>query len=79
MVAIETKMTLLEIKTARHPSLSEFLLGYLSVFPFAADIAAMSDADRADLFERMITALKCYVDDDGLSAPMESHVVTACL
>jgi len=43
------------------------------------DIAAMTDRDRTDLFARMTAALDRFLDDDGLSAPMESHVVTACL
>jgi ubiquinone/menaquinone biosynthesis C-methylase UbiE len=67
----------LEVKMARYPSLAEFLPGYLSVFPFAAEVAVMKDADRTEMFRRMSTSLSDYMDDYGLAAPMESHVITA--
>ncbi|MDR3436773.1 methyltransferase domain-containing protein [Telmatospirillum sp.] len=69
----------IEAKVARYPSLTDFLPGYLAVFPIATAIAAMNDAARAELFEQMVTSLASYVDDDGLAAPMESHVLTASL
>jgi ubiquinone/menaquinone biosynthesis C-methylase UbiE len=65
------------VKMARYPSVAEFLPGYLSVFPVVAAIAAMREADRAAMFSRMATLLHDFMDDDGLAAPMESHVVTA--
>ncbi len=67
----------LEVRVSRYPSLADFLPGYLSVFPFAADVAAMREADRGDMFLRISHSLRDYVDDNGLAAPMECHVITA--
>ncbi|MTJ81471.1 MAG: methyltransferase domain-containing protein [Telmatospirillum sp.] len=67
----------LEARMARHPSLQTFLSGYLSVFPMAAEIAALDDSDRASLFDGIIAELGPYRDDDGLAAPMEAYVVAA--
>jgi hypothetical protein len=61
----------------RYPSLEEYVLGYLSATPIARDIAAMDDTARAALLQEVTTALRRYVDDDGLAAPIESHVVLA--
>jgi len=68
----------LEAKVARYPSFSSFLHGYISVFPFAARIAAMPEVDRIRMFEEIYTALETFIDDDGLAVPMESHLLTAC-
>jgi len=61
----------------RYPSPEEYVLGYLSATPIARDIAAMDDTARAALVREVTTALRGYVDDDGLAAPTESHVVLA--
>jgi hypothetical protein len=37
----------------------------------------MDDTARAALLQEVTTALRGYVDDDGLAAPTESHVVVA--
>ncbi|EFL49355.1 Methyltransferase type 11 [Solidesulfovibrio fructosivorans JJ]] len=67
----------LEILVSRLPDPMRFLPEYLSVFPVAADIAAMSDADRTAMFRRMLGRLGDFFDDDGLVVPMESHIATA--
>ena len=61
----------------RYPSLEAYVLGYLSATPIARDIAAMDDTARTALLQEVTTALREYVDDDGLAAPTESHVVVA--
>jgi ubiquinone/menaquinone biosynthesis C-methylase UbiE len=66
-----------EAMVARYPSLAEFLPGYLSVFPVAADIAAMPEAARGEMYRAIATSLYDFMDDDGLAIPMESHVLTA--
>lgn len=68
----------LESKVARHPSFLPFLHGYISVFPFAARIAALPETDQAGMFGDITTALGAFMDDDGLAVPMESHLLTAC-
>ena len=67
----------LEVKVARYPSVDEFLPGYLSAIPIAAEIAAMNEADRAEVLRSVTVLLHDYIDDDGLAAPVECHMVTA--
>jgi hypothetical protein len=50
---------------------------YLSATPIASDIAAMDDPARTALLQDVTTALRAYVDDDGLVVPIEYHVVVA--
>jgi SAM-dependent methyltransferase len=63
----------------RYPSLEEYVLRYLHVYlSIAGDVAAMDDtARRTALLQDVTTALRTYVDDDGLAAPTESYVVVA--
>jgi SAM-dependent methyltransferase len=63
----------------RYPSLEEFVLRYLHVYlSVAGDATAMDDtARKTALLQDVTTALREYVDDDGLAAPTESHVVVA--
>lgn len=66
-----------DVKTARHPSLEEFLPAYLSIFPIAADIAAMPEDRRVRMFCELASAMRVLVDDDGLAMPTENHILTA--
>lgn len=61
----------------RYSSVEEYTLGYLSATPVAEAVAAMAEAARRALLDDVSTALAGYVDDDGLAAPTESHVVVA--
>src|SRR2546427_3809211 len=65
------------INPLRYPSVEAYVQRYLSATPIASDIAAMDDSARTALLQDITTALRAYVDDDGLAAPMESHVVVA--
>jgi hypothetical protein len=67
----------LVIQPIRYGSLEEFLPGYLAAIPMAGAVATLDEASRAALFRNVTAALHGYVDDDGLAAPMECHVVTA--
>jgi ubiquinone/menaquinone biosynthesis C-methylase UbiE len=67
----------LEVQVARYPSLADFLPGYLSVFPMADRLAALSPVQVAGFFRRLADAVSPFTDDDGLAAPMECHVATA--
>jgi hypothetical protein len=62
---------------ARFPSLEEFLPGYISVFPFAHQIADMPDEDQMTMLAEIRNSLLTFSDDYGLAAPMESHIITA--
>jgi len=66
-----------DVKVARHPSLEEFLPAYLSIFPVAAEIAAMQEETRARMFSEMAVALLPWRDDNGLVIPTENHILTA--
>jgi ubiquinone/menaquinone biosynthesis C-methylase UbiE len=61
----------------RYPSLEEFVPGYLSATPVAGVIAKVDEPTRAAILEEVKTSLQPYVDDDGLAAPIEAHVVVA--
>jgi ubiquinone/menaquinone biosynthesis C-methylase UbiE len=67
----------LEVQMARFPSLEEFLLGYISVFPFAYQIGEMADDDQRSMLAEIKKSLLTFSDDYGLAAPMESHIITA--
>lgn len=67
----------LTIRLIRYTPLEDFIPGYLAATPMAGAVAAMDDAARTAMFCEITTALQPYVDDDGLAAPMECHVVTA--
>jgi SAM-dependent methyltransferase len=64
-------------RLTRYPSLAEFALGYLSGTPMAGAVAALDDQTRTALVEHVRTALRASVDDDGMAAPWEAHLVTA--
>jgi SAM-dependent methyltransferase len=67
----------LDVKMSRYPSLEEFVPGYLMATPMASEVAAMTDIDRSHMVREVIGALQEYIDDSGLAAPMECHLVTA--
>jgi len=53
------------------------VLGYLSGTPMAGAITGLDDAIRRDMVEYVCTSLRDYLDDEGMAAPWESHLVTA--
>lgn len=67
----------LEVKMARYPSVDEFIPGYLLATPIATEIAAMNGTDRSELLRSITASLSDYIDDDGLAASMECHLVSA--
>ena len=67
----------LDVKMSRYPSLEEFVPGYMAATPMASAVAALTDGDRTRMVREVIQSLRDYMDDGGLAAPMESHVVTA--
>jgi len=63
--------------TIRHADPAEFIRGQLAATPVAEQVAAL-DAERRDaLVDEILTSLRCYIDDDGLAAPYETHIVLA--
>jgi ubiquinone/menaquinone biosynthesis C-methylase UbiE len=61
----------------RHPSLDEFVPGYLSATPVAEVAASLDESSRAAILQEIKMSLQPYMDDDGLAAPIEAHVVVA--
>jgi ubiquinone/menaquinone biosynthesis C-methylase UbiE len=64
-------------RITRYPSLEDFVLGYLSGTPMAGAVAALDEKTRTAMVEHVRTLLRAYVDDDGMAAPWEAHLVTA--
>src|SRR5262244_1993552 len=54
------------INPFRYPSVAAYVQRYRSATPIASDIAAMDDPARTALLQEVTTALRAYVDDDGL-------------
>jgi len=67
----------IESQMIRYPSLEEFVPGYLSATPVAAVAATLDEPTRAAVLRRIRTSLEPYMDDNGLAAPIEAHVVVA--
>lgn len=65
------------VKIARHPSLAELLPAYFSVFPVAAQIAAMPEEDRIRMFCCIETKLAAWRENEGLAVPTENCILTA--
>jgi ubiquinone/menaquinone biosynthesis C-methylase UbiE len=61
----------------RFPSLQQYVPGYLAATPIASRVASMDDRGRAEIVRDIAEALQTYIDDDGLAAPVENHVVVA--
>jgi ubiquinone/menaquinone biosynthesis C-methylase UbiE len=64
-------------RLTRYPSLSEYVLGYLSGSPMAGAVDALEQEARETMAQHVCTSLRAYVDDDGMAAPWEAHLVTA--
>jgi ubiquinone/menaquinone biosynthesis C-methylase UbiE len=66
-----------EIKIARHPSLAELLPAYFSVLPVAAQITAMPEYERDEMFRSIVTKLAAYTENGSLAVPTENCILTA--
>lgn len=67
----------IEIGSVRYPSVEEFVRRETASSPLAEPIAAVEREVRDELIQEVENALHAYIDDEGIVAPMESHVVTA--
>jgi len=61
----------------RYPALEEFVPGYLSATPVAGLVAKLDVPTRAAILQQVTTSLQPYIDDEGLAAPIEAHVLAA--
>src|SRR5262245_21621262 len=67
----------IESQVIRYPSLKEFVSGYLSATPVAQVAATLDEPTREAIIREIETSLLAYLDDEGLAAPIEAHVVVA--
>jgi ubiquinone/menaquinone biosynthesis C-methylase UbiE len=67
----------IESQMIRYPSVEEFVAGYLSATPVAGIVAKLDEPTRAAILQEVKTSLQPYMDDDGLAAPIEAHVLVA--
>lgn len=67
----------IEHLTVRHSDPADFIRGQLAATPVADQVAALDEAGREALVDEILATLNCYLDDDGLAAPYETHVVLA--
>lgn len=67
----------LDTRMLRYSSVDEFLPRWLSATPIAGAILALGEDDRARLVAIVREAVSDYADDDGLAAPMETHIARA--
>ena len=61
----------------RFASVEAYTLGFLSSIPIASQVAAMEETARTSMIQEIVAALHPFVDDEGLAAPAEDHVVLA--
>lgn len=67
----------LEIGSMRYPSAEEFVRREAASSPLAEPIAAVERSARDELIDAVREGLDAYSDDDGITFPMESYVLTA--
>jgi len=65
------------VKIATHPSITEFLPAYFSIFPLAAHISAMPEEERIQMFRSIEAKLAPWLEDGRLSVPTENLILTA--
>jgi ubiquinone/menaquinone biosynthesis C-methylase UbiE len=62
--------------TAHFASVEEFFRSQVFGTPLAAQLAAMDQTKRTELFTVLSNALKPFVSDEGLSFPMGAYVIS---
>ncbi|MCP3940913.1 MAG: class I SAM-dependent methyltransferase [Desulfobacteraceae bacterium] len=67
----------LEIKQMRYSPFSEFLIGGLAASPFGNAISKLKESIRKEMFQLIRESVSDYIDDHGLTAPMECYIVSA--
>lgn len=67
----------IEIDTMRFPSAEEFVRRQVMGSPLAGPVSQISDDAQTNVIAHVATALRSYIDDDGLATPMATHFVVA--
>jgi len=63
--------------TIRHPDPGEFIAGFMTSTPIAAQFLALPEEGREGFVEHAKARLAPYMDDGGLASPAENHFLTA--
>jgi SAM-dependent methyltransferase len=69
----------IQIEAVRFPSAKDLLLRQEAASPLAEPMSALTGGARHALVRDLTEAMRPYADDDGVSFPQETHVVTASL
>ena len=66
-----------EHRTIRHPSLKEFVDGFMRGTKVSGLYVVLPDEAQTDFVEHVSGLLHSYVDDGGMAFPLENHYLTA--
>ena len=66
-----------EHRTIRHPSLKEFVGGFMRGTKVSGLYVALPEESRTGFVEHVSGLLSGYVDDGGMAFPLENHYLTA--
>ena len=58
---------------------AEFIRGQLAATPVADQVAALDAGTRQALVDDICCALQFYINDEGLAAPYEIHIVVVAV
>jgi hypothetical protein len=61
----------------RFASVEAYTLGFLSATPIASEVTAMAETARTRMIQEVAATLHPFVNEEGLAAPAEDHVVLA--
>ena len=64
----------IEAETICHPSLEEYVPGYISATPVAGAVAGLDAGVQGKILDHVRSALEPYRVGDGLAAPIEAHL-----
>jgi SAM-dependent methyltransferase len=69
--------TVIDVGVVRFPSADEFLRRQVAASPLAAPVGALAEDQRAVLPAEVADAMGTHTDDDGVTWPLETIVLTA--
>lgn len=66
-----------EVRMVRFASPGAFVRHQVTASPLASHVAAVDDAARDTLIREVAAAMQSYLNDDGLTFPIEGHILVA--
>ncbi len=67
------------VVAVRFPSAEDFLWAEVAASPLVGLVAAMDDRGRAALERAVVDLTRPYADDDGITFPMQTWLVTVLM